>query len=92
MKLQEDRPQINNTVLWSKDNCPYCTKAKMLLNGKGIKFEERKVDGTTWTRELLLEAAPNAKTFPQIWLHGKYIGGCDQLEKYFQDHDMWRND
>lgn len=83
---------MSATVVWSKENCPYCVKAKHMLNSKGIKYEERNLSSGTWTREQLLEAAPNARTVPQIWLHGSYIGGCDQLEKYFQEHDMWRND
>lgn len=80
----------NETIVWSKDNCPYCTKAKNMLKSKGIPFEERNISSDPqWTREALLEAAPNARTMPQIWLHGEYIGGCDQLEKYFVDHGMW---
>lgn len=87
---------MTTTIVWSKDNCPYCTKAKMLLDGKGIRYEERNISKGVWGREQLLETlavvAPTAKTMPQIWLHGEYIGGCDALEKYFSDHDMWRND
>ena len=88
---------MTNTVVWSKDNCPYCVRAKLLLQSKGIAYEERRIgadkpDGGVWTREELLEAAPNARTVPQIWLYGEYIGGCDSLEAYMESHDMWRND
>jgi glutaredoxin len=79
-------------IVWSKEYCPYCVWAKQLLNDKGITFEERVIDGITWTREQLLEAVPNAKTVPQIFLYGKYVGGYDDLQQYFQEHDMWRND
>lgn len=81
-----------STIVWSKDNCPYCVKAKRMLESKGIKFEERNISSGNWTKEQLLEAIPNARTVPQIYLHDTYIGGCDQLEKYFEEHDMWRND
>lgn len=83
---------MSETIVWSKDNCPYCAKAKRMLDSKSIRYEERNIGTGPWTKEQLLEAAPDAKTVPQIFLHGKYIGGCDALEKYFQDHDMWRND
>lgn len=79
------------TVIWSKDNCPFCIKAKEMLKAKGIKFEERNLSTGEWTREQLLEAVPNARTVPQIWLYGEYIGGYDQLETYYEEHDMWIN-
>jgi glutaredoxin 3 len=83
---------MSETIVWSKDNCPYCVKAKRMLDGKGIRYEERNISTGPWTKEQLLESAPNARTVPQIFLHGNYIGGSDALEKYFEDHDMWRND
>jgi glutaredoxin len=79
------------TIVWSKDNCPYCTRAKNMLKTKGIRFEERNLSSGSWTREQLFESVPNAKTVPQIWLHGKYVGGYTELEQYFEDHDMWIN-
>lgn len=79
------------TIVWTKENCPYCIKAKHMLKTKGIKFEERNLSTGEWTREQLLEAAPNARTVPQIWMHGQYVGGADQLEQYFENHDMWIN-
>lgn len=81
-----------STVVWSKDHCPYCIKAKRMLDSKGIHYEERNITTGPWTKEQLLEAVPDARTVPQIFLHGQYIGGSDALEKYFEDHDMWRND
>ncbi len=83
---------MSETIVWSKDQCPYCVKAKRMLDSKGIRYEERNVSSGNWTKEQLLEAVPNARSVPQIFLHGNYIGGCDALEKYFEDHDMWRND
>jgi glutaredoxin len=66
------------TVVWSKDNCAYCLKAKSLLESKGIQYEERKI-GYPWTKEQLLEAAPTARTVPQIFMDGEYIGGYAEL-------------
>jgi glutaredoxin len=83
---------MSATIVWSKDNCPYCVKAKQMLESKGIRYEERNISTGPWTREQLLEAVPNAKTVPQIILHGVYVGGSDALENYFEQHDMWRND
>lgn len=65
-------------VIWSKDSCPYCVQAKVLLEQKGIEFEERKI-GAGYTKEDLLEAVPNARTVPQIFLDGELIGGFTEL-------------
>lgn len=73
-----------NTIVWSKDFCPYCDRAKALLKQKGIEFEERKI-GSGWTKEQLLESVPTARTVPQIFLDGKLIGGHDDLVKYFNE-------
>lgn len=76
-----------NTIIWSKPNCPYCVKAKELLELKKITYEEREL-GEQWNKQQLLEAVPNAKTVPQIFLYGKLVGGYDELKQYYEDHGM----
>jgi len=71
-------------VIWSKDFCGYCDRAKRLLEQKGIQYEERKI-GSGWTKEQLLESVPTARTVPQIFLDDKLIGGHDDLVKYFNE-------
>ena len=71
-------------VVWSKYNCPYCDQAKALLTQRGIEFEERKI-GDGYTREELLEAVPNARTVPQIFLNNQLIGGFTELQKYIEE-------
>ena len=73
------------TEIYSKPDCPYCVKAKAILEKRGIPYVEHSaVD----LRETLIErvtketgAAP--RTVPQIWLEGQYIGGHDQLVAHF---------
>jgi glutaredoxin 3 len=65
-------------VVWSKYHCPFCDQAKALLTSKGIEFEEKKI-GDGYTKEELLEAVPNARTVPQIFLDGELIGGFTEL-------------
>lgn len=69
-------------IIWTKPGCPFCDMAKNLLNQKGIEFEERNI-GQGWTREQLLEAVPNAKTVPQIFLDNEYIGTFENLKTHF---------
>jgi glutaredoxin len=70
-------------VVWSKYHCPYCDQAKALLKQKDIPFEEKKI-GDGYTKEELLEAVPNARTVPQIFLDDKLIGGFTELKKHFE--------
>ena len=70
-------------IVWSKDACPFCDQAKNLLKSKGIEYEERNVS-RDWTREQLLEAVPDARTVPQIFLDDKLIGGFTELRKHLK--------
>ena len=65
-------------IVWSKPQCPYCEQAKKLLTLKGIAYEERKVT-EGWTKEQLLEAVPNAKSVPQIFIDNVLVGGYHEL-------------
>jgi glutaredoxin len=69
-------------IVWSKDHCPYCVQAKTLLEQKGIEFEEKKI-GEGYSKEDLLEAVPNARTVPQIFLDGELVGGFTELRAKF---------
>lgn len=67
-----------NVIIWSKDDCTYCEQAKRYLESSGVKFEERKI-GHGWTKEQLLEAAPGARSVPQIFIDGELVGGFTEL-------------
>jgi glutaredoxin len=71
-------------IVWSKDNCPFCTKAMAKLNSLHLNYEVRKI-GEDWTREQLLESVPDARSVPQIIINGLVVGGYDALLKYCED-------
>jgi glutaredoxin len=75
------------TVVWSKNQCPYCEQAKALLKMKGIAFEERNIQ-TDFTKEQLLEAVPTARTVPQIIMDDQLIGGFTQLQEYLKENNV----
>ena len=52
------------------------------LEQKGIEFEERNI-GSGWTRDQLMEAVPTARSLPQIFLDGEYIGTYTHLKTHF---------
>jgi glutaredoxin 3 len=66
-------------VVYSGPSCPYCTKAKALLDKKNVAYVEFNVkeDGAKLTE--MLELSGGRKTIPQIFIDDKHIGGCDDL-------------
>jgi glutaredoxin 3 len=70
-------------IVWSKINCPYCVSAGVLLRSNGYEVEERKV-GSGWTKEQLLEAVPTARSVPQIFVNGEFVGGYEDLVQLFK--------
>ena len=73
-------------IIWSNVGCHFCEQAKTLLKQKGIEYEERNI-AKDWKVEQLLEAVPNARTVPQIFVDDKYIGSYDNPVEYFnQNH------
>lgn len=65
-------------VVYSKENCPYCTKAKELLNARNIAFTEIRIDQDTSKLEEMLRLS-NRRTVPQIFINDQPIGGFDDL-------------
>ena len=58
--------------------CPYCIRAKMLLNGKGVAFEEINVGNDHDLRDWLVKAT-GRRTVPQIFINDEAIGGFDEM-------------
>ncbi|MGE0154424.1 MAG: glutaredoxin 3 [Reyranellaceae bacterium] len=59
--------------------CPYCARAKGLLEDKGAAFEEIDVFMDVGQREQMRRRAGGRNTVPQIFIDGAHIGGCDEL-------------
>lgn len=66
-------------VIYSKHQCPYCDMAKRLAEQKGYDLEVYML-GEDFEREQLMETFPGARTFPQIIVDGKKIGGYDNFK------------
>ena len=75
---------MTNIVVWSKQQCPFCDKAKAKLDAMHINYEVKMI-GTDVQLEDLLEAVPGARSVPQIQINGENIGGYTDLLKYIED-------
>ena len=69
----------NNIVIYSKDYCPHCVKAKRLFESKGLEFAEIDITNDAKLQEECFSKANGRKTVPQIFINNIHIGGCDDL-------------
>jgi glutaredoxin 3 len=59
--------------------CPYCSRAKALLQKKGVQFAEINLDEEPGRRAEMIERGHGGRTVPQIFIDGEHIGGCDEM-------------
>ncbi len=65
--------------IYTKFTCPYCARAKALLDRKGVTYEEYEISMGGPKRTEMLERANGRTTVPQIFIDGRHIGGSDDL-------------
>lgn len=70
---------MSTVEVYTSPFCPYCHRAKALLEKKGVAFTEIDVPGTPGAREEMLRRTSGARTVPQIFIDGRGIGGSDEL-------------
>lgn len=69
-----------NVTLYTTPTCPYCMRAKMLLDNKAVDFEEISYHSlSNDDRQALAQKTNNYRTVPQIFIGETFIGGYDQL-------------
>ncbi len=62
---------------WSR--CPFCIRAKGLLDKKGVEYTEYCIDGDEDAREKMSIRANGRTSVPQIFIEDRHIGGCDDI-------------
>lgn len=65
--------------LYTKTFCPYCARAKKLLDDKGVAFEEYEISAGGEKREEMIRRAGGRTTVPQIFINDTHVGGSDDL-------------
>ena len=74
--------------IYTTNNCPFCVKAKSLLNKKKIKFYEIDVSNDEALREKMSAMANGVRSVPQICVENIHIGDCDKIHKLEQDKKL----
>lgn len=68
-----------SVVIYTRQGCGYCSSAKALLAGKHVDFIEHDATGKPELRAEMTKKAHGGSTFPQIFINGQHVGGCDDL-------------
>ena len=81
--LDSDIELPYDVAVFSREGCPFCVRAKGLLNEAGIEFEELVLNQDYTDRTL--RAVSSNTTFPQVFINGDLIGGSDDLEAWLKE-------
>lgn len=66
-------------TIYTRQFCGFCSAAKRLLESKGVTYNEIDATGNAALRQEMIEKAHGGSTFPQIFIGGAHVGGCDDL-------------
>ena len=70
----------NEIEIYTWQTCPYCLRAKSLLDGKNVNYTEHKIDGDEEARAKMIERTGGSRSLPQVFVNkDNHIGGCDDL-------------
>ena len=69
---------MKDVIIYTTKTCPYCYKAKNLLNSLDVSYQEVSVDFNSKLRAEMASRAGKTSV-PQIWFGEEHIGGCDDL-------------
>ena len=79
---------MSKIEIYTWQYCPFCIKAKDLLNKKNIQFTEYKIDGDEAAREEMSLRASGRRSLPQIFINDEGIGGCDDLYELEKENKL----
>ena len=65
--------------IYTKEFCPYCARAKRLLDDKGVAYREFEISTDRAKREEMIGRANGRSTVPQVFINGQHVGGSDDL-------------
>jgi glutaredoxin 3 len=65
--------------IYTRMMCGYCAAAKRLLDKKGVTYVEHDASFAADLRQEMIAKANGRSTFPQIFIHGRHVGGSDEL-------------
>ena len=80
--------EITQIIVYSRSNCIFCVKAKILLKKLGLEYTEKKFEDYSDIEKLFEEIGKSVKSMPQIKINGELIGGYNSLVEYLTDKGL----
>lgn len=80
--------QQNSIVVYTKDNCPFCVKAKALIKGLGFKYEEKNLKEFESPEAMIKDIGKNVRSMPQIKINDELVGGYNQLIEHYNKQGL----
>ena len=65
--------------IYTWKTCPFCIRAKALLDSKDVDYTEYMIQGDDDARDKMAARANGRRTVPQIFINNQWIGGCDDM-------------
>ena len=80
--------KANSIVVYTKDNCPFCVKAKALIKGLGLKYEEKNLKEFESPEAMIKDIGKNVRSMPQIKINDELVGGYNQLIEHYNKQGL----
>ena len=77
-----------DVTIYTRQFCPYCTRAVSLLKSKNINFNEIDAGMDVQKKAEMVERSGGGRTFPQIFIGEKHVGGCDDMMALEQSGEL----
>ena len=82
-----ERAMSNQVIMYSTRFCPYCMRARFLLDSKNVDYTDIGVDAKPALRREMMEKS-GRHTVPQIWIGDRHVGGYDDLARLEQQGQL----
>lgn len=77
--MNQKEKLLSAIVVYTEPGCPYCSRAMRLLTQKGVDFTEIVAANDPAKKAEMIKRSNGARTFPQIFIGERHIGGCDDM-------------
>ena len=74
--------------IYTANYCPFCIKAKNLLNKKKVKFIEINISNNEILKNKMMEITNGAKSVPQVFVNNIHIGDCNKIHQLDKDNKL----
>ena len=79
MTALSKEPAMADVVIYTRPFCGFCARAISLLSQKGVDYTEIEAGMDPEKRQEMVQRSGGRSTFPQIFIGGQHIGGCDEM-------------